>query len=99
MPPIQILPNPLISFPYRKIPVKWFQGGVVWGKFVVCFEINSILYIYLGRIINHKSIKMKKLLFSLLVTVNLLFAQENTGPELWITFQYTPKIGMYQKFV
>ena len=41
---------------------------------------------------------MKKLLFSLLVTVNLLFAQENTGPELWITFQYTPKIGMNQKF-
>ena len=36
------------------------MGGVVWGKFVTCSEINPVLYIYLRGIINHKSIKMKK---------------------------------------
>ena len=28
----------------------------------------------------------------------LIYAQENTGAELWITFEYTPKMGMNQKF-
>jgi len=23
----------------------WFYGGIVWGKFVMCFEKNLILYI------------------------------------------------------
>jgi hypothetical protein len=43
---------------------------------------------------------MKKVLLSVLVfvSVNFVFAQENNGPELWITFQYTPKMGMNQKF-
>lgn len=30
--------------------------------------------------------------------VGFLSAQENMGPELWITFEYTPKKGMNQKF-
>ena len=35
---------------------------------------------------------MKKHLFTLAFAVaGFLYAQENTGPELWITFQYTPK--------
>ena len=42
----------------------------------MCFEINPILYIYLRGIINHKSIKMKKIiLLSLLCTTFLLSAQ------------------------
>ena len=43
---------------------------------------------------------MKKIIFSVLifVSINFVFAQENTGQEFWITFQYTPKIGMNQKF-
>ena len=43
---------------------------------------------------------MKKIFFSVLVfvSINFVFAQESTGQELWITFQYTPKMGMNQKF-
>ena len=42
---------------------------------------------------------MKKyfLAFAFAIT-GLLYAQENTGPEYWITFEYTPKAGMNQKF-
>ena len=39
----------------------------------MCFEINPILYIYLRGIINHKSIKMKRLSFSLLTIALLSF--------------------------
>jgi len=42
---------------------------------------------------------MKKLLMILaIVFTTSMFAQENTNPELWITFEYTPKVGMNQKF-
>ena len=33
-----------------------------------------------------------------LLTFSLVYAQENNEPELWITYEYTPKTGMNQKF-
>ena len=42
---------------------------------------------------------MKNYLFTLAFAVcALTFAQENSGPELWITFEYSPKPGMNQNF-
>ena len=29
---------------------------------------------------------------------SFVYAQENNEPELWITYEYTPKKGMNQKF-
>ena len=58
-------------------------GGVVWGKFVVCFEINLILYI-LG-IINHKSIKMKTKL-SLTIIGVIMILQSIAYPLFSETF-------------
>lgn len=48
---------------------------------------------------NYKLILMKKYLFTLAFAMaTFAFAQENSGPELWITFEYSPKPGMNQKF-
>ena len=42
---------------------------------------------------------MRKYLILFAFTLcSLIYAQENTGPELWITFEYSPKTGMNQKF-
>lgn len=42
---------------------------------------------------------MKNYLFIFTFSIcRFIFAQENTEPELWITFEYTPKAGMNQKF-
>ena len=42
---------------------------------------------------------MKNYLFTLaFVVCALTFAEENSGPELWITFEHSPKPGMNQNF-
>ena len=42
---------------------------------------------------------MKNYLFVFTFSIcSFIFAQENTEPELWITFEYTPKAGMNQNF-
>lgn len=59
---------------------------------ISCFEIKIIFLIS-----NYKIKKMKNYFYLIAFFISgFVFAQEDTGPELWITYEYTVKAGMNQ---